>query len=108
MEEDCLLSASLLQRAAAPRGMDDCEAGTEAAAGSSTHVSSPSCNGVQGAAHSSKLQQTLEMVHEVLLPVVILLVGVGFSVAALYVALLPLMQQRTSSRQPLHAALVLG
>jgi hypothetical protein len=54
------------------------------------------------------LQQTWELVHEVLLPVAILLIGVGFSVAALYVALLPLLQQPVSNDLPSPAHLLLG
>lgn len=42
---------------------------------------------------SSKWQQAREVVHEVFLPIAILLIGVGFSVAALYVAVLPMIER---------------
>lgn len=42
-------------------------------------------------AASTELTQAWEVLHEVVLPVTILLLGVGFSVAALYVAMLPLL-----------------
>jgi hypothetical protein len=105
VDEDCSLAAALLQHAAAPHGASHCEATVEEAAGLSTHVSSRSiCNGLHGTAGSTALQQAWEVLHEVLLPVAILLIGVGFSVAALYVALLPLLQQPvSSSRLPIFA-----
>jgi hypothetical protein len=109
VEEDCPLSASLLQHAAAPHGADDCEATAAGAAGFPGHVSSHhTCTSSHCSAGSSKLQQTWALVHEVLLPVAILLIGVGFSVAALYVALLPLLQQPVSSGLLSPAHLLLG
>jgi hypothetical protein len=110
IEEANPLAAALLEHAAAPHGADDCEATAEEAAGSSMHVSSnSSCNGSQGTAGSKQLQRAWEFVHEVVLPVAILLIGVGFSVAALYVALLPLLQQpMSSSSRPLQLGLTIG
>jgi hypothetical protein len=109
IEEDFPLSASLLQHAAAPDEVDDCEATAVGAVAFPGHVSShQSHNDCHGTAGSSRLQQTCELVHEVVLPVAILLIGVGFSVAALYVALLPLLQQPVSSSLLLHVDLLMG
>lgn len=91
LEEDHPLAAALLQNAAAPYGAADCEA--TASAGPSLQTSSSTfCNSFHGMAGRRRLHQAWEVVHEVVLPMAILLIGVGFSVAALYVALLPLLQ----------------
>uniref|UniRef100_A0A383VGQ9 Amino acid transporter transmembrane domain-containing protein n=1 Tax=Tetradesmus obliquus TaxID=3088 RepID=A0A383VGQ9_TETOB len=103
LEEDHPLAAALLQNAAAPYGADDCEA--TASAGPSLKTSSSSfCNGFRGIAGRRRLHHAWEVVHEAVLPIAILLIGVGFSVAALYVAVLPLLQQPVNgSRQLLPA-----
>jgi hypothetical protein len=109
IEEECPLAASLLHHTAAPQGADDCEATAAAAAGFPGHVSNcHNGNSCHSTAGGSKLQQIWELVHEVLLPVAILLIGVGFSVAALYVALLPLLQQPVSNDLPSRTHLLLG
>lgn len=50
-------------------------------------------SGNAGSIPSTRWRQSWELVHEVVLPVAILLIGVGFSVAALYVAVLPMLGQ---------------
>lgn len=88
LDEELPLTAALLANEA-PYGADG-------AAGSSLPASGQvsrrvSYNSSITAGSDSRLQPALEVLHEVVLPVTILLIGVGFSVAALYVAILPLL-----------------
>jgi hypothetical protein len=74
------LAASLLAHEAA---------GDAAAAVGSQHVSMTartSCTSLEGSVLAAYNSAAWELLHEVLLPVAILLLGVGFSVAALWVA----------------------